>query len=345
MKSKIIAVDLAKDVFEVAVADLDHHIVERQRLSRTAFSRFISTQPAALVLVESCGTAHYWARHAQAAGHQTKIIPAHYVKPYRRRGKTDRADTEALLEAHRCQGIKPVPLRSVEQQQIQQLHRVREQWKRTRTQRLNGLRGFLRELGLVIPEGAKLAQRRAHAFLNDDAIPPPLKSVFTRLLEEIKTLESDIAAVERQLKALTQANAGVQRLQTVAGVGLLTSTAMVAAAGSPHHFPDGRHFASWLGLTPREYSSGNQPVLGRISKQGDWDLRMLLTHGARSVLTRAKQLQRVGKTLTRLQQWACTLERRVGHNKATCAIANKLARICWAVWKSETDFDANRAAA
>lgn len=345
MKSKIISVDLAKDVFEVAVANGQYRILERRRLSRKEFSTFLATQAPALVLVESCGTAHYWARQAEAAGHRADIVPAHYVKPYRRRGKTDRIDTEALLEAHRCEGIKPVPVRSVEQQQIQQLHRVREQWKRTRTQRINGLRGFLRELGFAIPEGAKIAQRRAREILDDEAIPAPLKVVFTRLLEEIATLENDITSVERQLKALTKANANVQRLQTVSGIGLLTSTAMVASAGSPEHFPDGRHFASWLGLTPREYSSGNKRRLGGISKQGDCYLRMLLTHGARAVLARAKQLQRAGKHLSRLQQWACQLEQRIGHNKATCAIANKLARICWAVWKYESDFDSNRAVA
>ena len=230
MESRIISVDLAKDVFEVAVANRRYRIVERLRLSRKEFSAFLKTRPPARVLLESCGTAHYWARQAQAAGHHPEIIPAHYVKPYRRRGKTDRVDTEALLEAHRC-------------------------------------------------------------------------------------------------------------------VGLLTSTAMFACAGSPHHFPDARHFSSWFGITPREYSSGNHRYLGGISKQGDRYLRMLLIHGARSVLARARQLQRAGKPLAPLQRWACRLEQRVGHNKATCALANKLARICWAVWKYEREFDPERAVA
>ena len=307
-----------------------HRILERRRLSRKDFSTFIAVQPAALVLLESCGSAHYWARLAEAAGHRTDIIPAHYVKPYRRRGKTDRIDTEALLQAHRCEGIKPVPVRSLEQQQIQQLHRVREQCKRTRTQRINGLRGFLHELGFASPEGATTAQRRARKIIEDDAIPAPLKCVFRRLLDEVTTLEADITSVERQLNVLAKDNVDVRRLLGVTGIGLLTNTAMVAAVGSPHRFPEGRHFASGLGFTPSVHSSANQRHLGRISKQGDCYLRMLLTHGARSVLARAKQLQRAGKRLTRLQQWACTLEARVGHNKATCALANKTARICWA---------------
>ena len=247
--------------------------------------------------MESCGTAHYWARQAQAAGHQVEFVPAHYVKPYRRRNKTDRVDTEALLEAHRCQGIEPVPVRSVDQQQILQLHRVREQWKKTRTQRINGLRGFLRELGHAIPVGATTAQKRARDILDQDALPLPLVTVFSRMLDEIATLEKDIANLERQLHALTCDNDDVRRLRAVSGIGLLTSTALVAAAGSPHHFPDGRHFASWIGLTPREYSSGKRRLLGRISKQGDSYLRMLLTHGARAVLSRAKQLHRAQRPL------------------------------------------------
>ena len=221
----------------------------------------------------------------------------------------------------------------------------RELLRRRGTQRINGLRGFLRELGYAIPTGAKTAQRRTRDILDEDNLPAPLIAVFGRLLEEIATLETDIAAVERQLNALTRNNTDVARLRAVDGIGLLTSTAMLASAGSAHHFPDGRHFASWIGLTPREYSSGNRRYLGKISKQGDSYLRMLLTHGARSVLTRAKTLKRAGKSLNRLQAWACQLEQRVGHNKATCAIANKLARICWAVWKHQRDFDPNRAVA
>lgn len=341
MQSRIIAVDLAKTVFEVAVANPQCRVLERHRLSRRAFSAFIAAQPPALVLLEACGTAHFWGRTAQALGHDVRLLPAQYTKPYRRRGKTDRADTEALLEAHRCNDIKPVPVHAVEQQTLQQLHRVREQWKRSRTQRLNGLRGFLRELGFDIPLGAKTAQKHARQLIDDPAIPAPLKVLFTRMLDEIASLETNITDVERQLKSLTQHNTDVRRLQTVAGVGLLTSTALVAAVGSPQRFPSGKHLSSWLGLTSREHSSGNRRHLGKITKQGDVYLRTLLIHGARSVLTRIKTLQRAGKALPRLYQWASVLERRVGHNKAACALANKLARICWAVWTQNRDFNPN----
>ncbi len=345
MKSKIIAVDLAKDVFEVAVANDNCRILERQRLSRKAFSTFLAAQPPALVLLEACGTAHFWGRTAQTAGHQVRLLPAQYTAPYCRRGKTDRSDVEALLEAHRCNDIKPVPVHSVEQQTIQQLHRVREQWKHTRTQRINGLRGFLRELGFAMPLGAKLAQSQARQIIDDPVIPAPLKVIFSRMLDEIAALEADMVGVERQLKALTKTNADIQRLQTVAGVGLLTSTALVAAVGSPERFPDGKHLSSWLGLTAREHSSGTRRHLGKITKQGDVYIRTLLIHGARSVLTRIKTLQRAGKPLPRLYQWASALEQRVGHNKAACALANKMARICWAVWSKHIDFNPNHVAA
>lgn len=345
MESRIIAVDLAKDVFEVAVANAAYRIVERHRLSRRRFAAFLAAEPPSLVLFEACGTAHFWGRTAEAHGHRVSLLPAQYTKPYRRRGKTDRADTEAMLKAHRCDRIKPVPVHSVEQQTLQQLHRLREQWKHTRTKRINGLRGFLLELGFAIPVGAKVAQKHARECIDDPKIPAPLKVIFRRMLDEISALETDMAAVETQLEVLTRDNADVQRLRTVSGVGLLTSTALVAAVGTPQRFPDGRHLSSWLGLTAREHSSGNQRRLGRISKQGDAYLRTLFVHGARSVLARATALSRAGKPLSRLQQWAATLERRVGHNKATCALANKLARVCWAVWSRQVDFNPLHASA
>jgi transposase len=340
-ESKIIAVDLAKDVFEVALANAAHRVVSRQRLSRSKFRALLESHPPALVVMEACGSAHDWGRRSMAAGHQVKLLPAQYVRPYRRGNKTDRADTDALLEAHRCEGIKPVPVRSVEQQQIQQLHRIREQWKRTRVQRINGLRGFLRELGHAIPTGALTAQRHAREILDGADFPPALRASFTVLLDEIKALEANIRELERQLAALTRHNPVVRLLTKVSGVGLLTSTALLAAAGSPHHFKSGRHFSSWLGLTAREFSSGSKRRLGKITKRGDTYLRMLLIHGARSVLTRARQLQRAGQRLNRIQLWVVQLEARVGYNKASVALANKLARICWATWKYERDFDPN----
>jgi len=341
MNSTVIAVDLAKDVFEVAISTPAGKILERLRLNRTQFHKLLVQREPAIVVSEACGTAHHWGRVAAEHGHTVRILPAQYVSPYRQRNKTDKADTEALIEANKRDGIIPVPIRSVEQQQILQIHSLREQWKKTKVQRINGLRGCLREIGFCIPMGAKSVAPRVRAILSEEDIPVPLAHLYNELLTEITELEEKIKQAERSLKDLTQEDQRVQLLQQVPGVGIMTSTAMVASVGNPHRFSNGRKLASWLGLTPLEHSSGNRRRLGKISKRGDCYLRMLLTHGARSVLTRAKLLKRMDQQMTPLQQWATQLERRVGHNKATCAIANKLARICWSVWTTESSFNYN----
>lgn len=336
---KTIAVDLAKDVYEIGFANRAHRIIKRKRLNRSAFRKLLSTEPATMVVMEACGTAHFWGRLAQEHGHRVKILPAQYVRPYRRGNKTDRADVSALVEANRCVDIRPVPVRSVEQQQIQQLHRLREQWKKTRTARINQLRGGLRELGIFIPVGAARAIKGATLALDNEAIPAPLRHIYAQVLDDIRSIEQRIADCEKQLASLTRKSKAVNTLTKINGIGPLTSTAMVAAAGSPHHFKSARHFASWLGLTPRESSSGNRRYLGGISKRGDTYVRTLLIHGARSALIHARRRHKTGLPLNRLQRWAVELHNRVGHNKAAVALANKLARICWATWKHQRDYD------
>jgi transposase len=345
MNPKTIAIDLAKDVFEVALANEQGRITGRERLKRPDFANFMANQPPAVVVMEACGTAHFWGRMFSAWGHEVRLLPAHYVRPYRRRNKTDRADTEALLEAHRCEGIMPVPVKSVDQQQMQHLHRLREQWKTTRTARINLVRGTLREFGILIAQGTTAFAHNIASLLEKEEVPSALRQALQSTVDEIAALELRIRAIEKQLSQLTRDNEAVARLQQISGIGLLTSTALVAAAGSPNHFKSGRHLAAWVGLTPRESSSGNRRHLGRINKQGDCYLRMLFIHGARSVLARSKQLQRTGNKLPgRLAQWAVDLERRVGHNKATVALANKLVRIAWACWRNNSDFNPNHAA-
>jgi len=338
-KSMTVAVDLAKDVFELAVADERGRIVERKRLSRSQFPRFFENRVPGCVILEACGTAHHWARSLRALGHTVRLLPVQYVVAYRRRNKTDRSDCEAILEASRNHEIREVPVKTVEQQIIQQLHRVRTQWMRTRTNRLNIVRGLLRELGLAIPVGAEVAKRRAAELA--ESLPERLKPLIAALLAEIRDLEIRMADVETVLAHYAKGNPAVQRLTQVSGIGLLTATALAASVGDPAQFRNGRHLASWMGLTPREHSSGHRRHLGAISKRGDVYLRTLLTHGARSVLVRAKQLEKAGKPLNRLQRWAVQLEGRKGHNKATCALANKLARMAWAVWRHQREFDGN----
>lgn len=339
--SMTIAVDLAKAVFEIAVADERWKIIERHRLNRSQFPRFFHNRASATVVIEACGTAHFWGRELRRLGFTVRLLPAHYVRPYRRRNKTDRADAAALIEAARCAEILDVPVKSEHQQAIQGLHRIRSQWMASRTARINALRGLLREQGIDLPAGAGVAIKAAPTAIDDERLPYALRLALLELVGEILSLENRVARIERQLAAYARDDAAVQRLLSVPGIGLLSATALLAAVGSPVHFSNGRHLAAWLGLTPKETSSGLRRHLGRISKRGNAYLRTLLTHGARAVLARAKQLACQGKPLTRLQQWALTLEQRAGHNKATCALANKLARIAWAVWMHQSAFDAH----
>lgn len=345
MQSTTIAIDLAKTVFENAVADHRGKITRRERLGRSALHQFLANTPASEVVMEACGTAHYWGRKAQACGHIVRLLPAQYVRPYRRRNKTDRADCAAILQASRDAEIHAVAVKTVDQQAIQGLHRLRSGWQQTRVARINAVRGLLREMGVVVPLGVDQLMNRFAEWIEDEAVPPALRETLQIAHTEIRVLDSCIQDVERRLKELTRTDPAVQCLQQISGIGPLTSTALVASAGDPGHFENGRHLASWLGLTPREYSSGNRRTLGKISKRGDRYTRMLLIHGARSVLLRAGQLARAGKTLNGLQRWALALKDRVGHNKAAVGLANKLARIAWACWKDGTAFEPDQAVA
>jgi transposase len=255
------------------------------------------------------------------------------------RNKTDRADTKGLLEAHRNEDIRPVPVKTIEQHALAGLHRMRSAWMATRTARLNTLRGLLRELGQAIPAGARQVVPHVWALISepDSIVPEPLRPVLAEAAREIGELEARIRDVERQLEGVARESPVVRRLRTIPGIGLLTATALVASLGEVKRFPSGRHLASFLGLTPRERSSGTTRRLGRISKRGDPYLRMLLIHGARSVLHHAKRRVRPDP----LRSWALERERALGHNKAAVALANKLARIVWAVWNREGGYTAS----
>jgi transposase len=264
------------------------------------------------------------------------------VRAYVKRNKTDAADAAALLEAVRCADIVPVRIKSVEQQALQSLHRVRSAWMATRTARINALRGFCREFGITIAAGSRVGLEQIGRVLADPdtAVPAMLRDTLKLLIEEIRLHEARIAQLERQLSDAAKASSACTTLLSVPGVGLLTATAMVAATGgSVSHFKDARHFASWFGLTPKEYSSGSTRYLGRISKRGDRYLRMLLTHGARSVLRAATLATRRGKPLDPLRQWGLAVQSRSNHNKATCALANKLARICYATLRDQEPYE------
>jgi transposase len=321
-----IAVDLAKSVFEVAVSERPGRVSRRHRLTRQSFARFLAEEAPSTIVMEACGTAHHWGRAARARGHDVRLLPPREVARYRRGNKTDRSDAKALLEADRNEDLHPVAIKSVDQQVLVSLHRLRSAWVTTRTARLNTLRGLLRELGQTIPMGARQVVPRVRELLAGDEIPVALRPVLASAADEIMALATRIAEVESQLEGVARASERIRRLRTVPGVGLLTATAIPAMVDLSS-YPSGRHFSSSLGITPRESSSGHVRRLGRITKRGDPYLRTLLIHGARSVLHHAKRQAQPD----RLQSWALEKERTRGHNKAAVAVANKLARIVWAV--------------
>jgi transposase len=292
--------------------------------------------------MEACGTAHHWGRVAQSHGHRVTLLPVRYVKPYLRGNKPDRTDVDALLDAVRTGHLPPVTVKTVAQQEIVALHRIREQWMATRTARINALRGFFREHGIPLPAGARAALTAVPALT--EWLPSQLAAAVTSVYEDARALEGRIVAIEGQL-GTAKADTTVQRLLEIPGIGLLTATALVGSVGRIHAFRRARQSASWLGLTPREHSSGPRRRLGAITTRGDVYLRCLLTHGARAVLLTAQRQAAARKPLTGLQPRAVQLAARKGHNKTTIAVANKLARVVWAVWSRDAAYTATPAAA
>ena len=321
-----IAIDVSKNVFEIAV-ERQGRVCQRKRLNRRQTVMFLSQCAKATVLMETCGSSHHFGRVAQGFGHTVKLLPAQHVKPYRIGSKTDRRDAEAILSAHQRESILPVPVKTVEQQTICALHRVRAALMKTRTARLNTVRGLLREFGVTIAEGAERVCPAVREALAESAVPVPLHATLLSMMAEAEELLDRSRQVEKQLKALCRAVPLVERLEEIPGIGLLNATAFSAMVGNFPRFNSGRKFASSLGLTPRESSSGQRRWLGPIRKAGDPYLRTLLIGGARSVLLAAHRTKRPH----RLQVWALEVEKRRGRNRAAVAVANKLARIIWAV--------------
>jgi len=335
MKSTQIAVDLAKTVFQVAVSSTPGRIDKEHRLSRARFQRFIAEHEPVEVLLEACGTAHHWGRELEALGHRVSLLPAADVRRYRDGNKTDRADAKALLEAARNEAIDVVPVKSIDQQTITALHRLRSGYLQTRTARINAVRGLLREFGIAIPVGARHLVPRVRAAIEEGAVPTDLAPVLKDALGEIEELKRKAHDIERRLKGLAKHMPEAEILMSVPGIGVLTATALVAFVGDVRRFRSGRHFAAYLGLTPREHSSGLSRRIGRISKRGNTYLRMLLIHGARSVLRAAKLTEQPDG----LRTWALGIAARSGYNTAAVALANKLARIAWRRWRDGQPFE------
>lgn len=340
MHSTQAGIDIAKTVFEVALSDTPGEVHERHRLSRERLRRFFSKREATTVLMEACGSAHYWGRELQAMGHQVRLLHPGDVARYRDGNKTDRADAKAVLEAARNAAIDPVPVKSREQQAIATLHRLRQGYMQTRTARINAVRGHLREFGIVIPVGARHVVARAESALEAEELPDFLRHALRDVLDEIERLQAKAERIRSELEQAAHAMPEATVLMSVPGIGVLTATALVAFVGDLNRFRSGRELAAFLGLTPREHSSGHTRRLGRITKRGNSYLRMMLIHGARSAL-------RAGSTTDvpdDLRTWALGIAQRRGFNVAAVALANKLARVCWRVWRDQRPFERREAA-
>jgi transposase len=335
MNSTRIAVDVAKSVFQVATSTVPGRVDQHQRLTRERFRKFVAECPSSEVLMEACGSAHHWGRELQGLGHRVRLLPPADVARYRDGNKTDRADAIAILEAGRNEAIDAVPVKTIEQQELTSLHRLRSAYVADRTARMNTVRGILREFGYALPQGSRLFVERASTVLGEASLPADLNQELGRVLEEITAFRQTIGALSKKIERIAESIPEVAHLHTVPGIGVLTATALVAFVGQPRRFRSGRRFASFLGLTPRESSSGLKRRLGHISKRGNTYLRMLLVHGARSALLAAHRAEHPDD----LQLWALSVELRGGHNVATVALANRLARIAWRVWCNHRPYE------
>lgn len=329
MQITTIGLDLAKSVFQVHGVDAVGQITVRKKLRRAEVLRFFRALPPCLIGMEACATAHHWAREISALGHQVRLMPPSYVKAYVRRQKNDAADAEAICEAVTRPTMRFVPIKSAERQGVLVLHRTRELLVRQRTMLINAIRGHCAEFGLVAAQGA----RRASDLIEDvrqadvSVLPDLARSALLRLADQLDALAVEIHALERQLLAWHRQDQASQRLATIPGVGIITATALSATVVDPSAFRSGREFAAFLGLVPRQNSSGGKDRLGRISKKGDGYLRKLLVVGATSVIRRA----RTGAMAA--GDWIRSLLERRPARVVTVAMANKTARIAWAVLK------------
>ena len=334
MRVTTIGLDLAKNVFQVHGVTKEGEVVFNRSLRRAQVLTFFANVPPCLVGIEACGTSHYWAREIAKVGHEVRLIPPAYVKPYVKRGKSDAIDAAAICEAVTRPSMRFVAIKTPDQQAVLALHRVRDLIVRQRTQIVNMLRGVLAEFGIVVRQGAGHAIAFAKRCLEGtgDDLPDLARDVVTNLCHQLVALHRRVLWYGRQMNRAAAQDARVARLRTIPGVGPITASAIVASIGDGHQFSNGRSFAAWLGLTPLNRSSGGKERLGRISKMGDRYIRRLLVLGMTS---RIKQIQ---QRPDQFDPWFSDILERKPAKLAAVALANKTARIIWAVLTREQDY-------
>lgn len=337
MQLNAVSVDLSKSVFQLSITNGVGKIVDRKRLSRTQFEKWLCKSDPVRLVMEGCATCHYWGRVARELGHDVKILHANYVRPYVRRNKTDASDADALIRADADHDLFPIGIKSEAQQALQLLQSIRSRWVKTRTASINEIRGVFAEFGVILSKGCGGFAGKVMAEMS--RLPQLLHHAVEAVVDEILELNERIKEIDRQLKACVQQDETAKRLLTVPGVGPQVAVGTISRVPNMHAFKRGRSFSSWMGLTAREHSSGNRRKLGSITKAGDPELRVLYIHGARSALLAAKRKRASEMELSALESWALETETRAGHNKATVALANKMARIVWALYTKGTEFN------
>jgi transposase len=327
----IVGLDLAKLVFQVHGADKAGRCVLRKQLKRRELLAFFAELRPCIVAMEACGSAHFWAREIEKLGHEVRLLPPAYVKAYVKRGKSDRIDAEAICEAASRPTMRFVPVKSIEQQSLTTLHRSRELLIKTRTMLVNALRAHLAEFGFVAAKGiGKLPDLiKIVSEAPAEALPEMGRAPLSGFLDAIAQINAQLDSIEKQLRAWHNANQQSKRLETAPGVGLIGATALCALVPDPKLFKNGRHFAAWIGLTPRIDGTGGKIRLGRISKAGDAALRRLFVLGATSLL------KSLATKTTALALWVQALLARRSRRAVTVALANKLARVAWAIMARE----------
>jgi transposase len=329
---KRIAIDLAKNVFQVCAMNEKKKVVYNKKLSRKELLALLSVLPPVEIYMEACYSAHFWGRTCKEYGHKAFLIPAQHVKPFVRGNKNDANDALAILEASFRPFIRFVPIKNIAQQEIMAMHRLRERWIKNRTSLTNQARGLLSDFGVIFPEGFK-GFREAILECQDNAL---FKLNFRRLLlsmlEEFNQLSEKIKQINEQLKQYTEENPNCKIVSSLPGIGFINSSAIVAQIDKGQAFDSAKRFAVWLGITPTQYASGEKSRDGRITKRGNRYLRKQLIHGARAAMRWAK------KRDDQFSRWINQIVQRIGVNKAAVAIANKLARLIWILLQKQETF-------
>jgi transposase len=336
MKITTIGIDLAKNVFQVHGVDERGKVVLKKALKRDQVAPFFANLQSCLIGIEACGSSHHWARKLQGLGHTVKLMAPQFVKPYVKTNKNDAADAEAICEAVARPNMHFVPIKNADQQAVLALHRARQGFVKARTAQANQIRGLLAEFGIIIPQGITTLFKQLPDIQEDgeNGLPGSFRLLIKRLSEHLKVLDNEVAALELEIQTWHRENAASQKLARIPGIGPITASALIASIGDARNFKDGRQLAAWLGLVPRQHSSGGKQTLLGISKRGDTYLRTLLIHGARAVIRVAeRKAHHVGSWL------AGVMERR-NPNVAAVALANKNARIVWALLTRDRDYDA-----